>query len=66
MPGSLLDVTLNVEMNEQHMEGPGINPLNGLHIASFLISVLYPVCGLCILREMSRPGDGPGKSNKND
>jgi hypothetical protein len=39
------------------MQGSEINPPNGLHIASFLISVLYPVCGLYILREMSRPGD---------
>lgn len=48
------------------MQGPGINPPNGLHIVPFLISVLYPVCGLYVLREMSRPGDRPEKSNKND
>lgn len=53
-------------MHQQHLQGLGMNPPNGLHIIPFLIIILYPVCGLCVLRETSRPRDGPGKSNKND
>lgn len=48
------------------MQGLEINPPNGLHIVSFLVSILYPVYGLYVLRKMSRPGDGPEQSNKND
>lgn len=66
VPGSLLAVPLKAGMNYRHMQGLEINLLNELHIVSFLVSILYPVHGLHVLRKMSRPGEGPEEGNKND
>lgn len=50
---------------EQHMEGQElIFLMDSIFFPSSL--ALYPICGLCVLREMSSRGDGAGKSNKND